>query len=77
MALQDKVHWVRSLRTAKHQVAKLLLSLEEAQGQSREVQLLSSLHNTSSLASYIMCSLLPLSCSTSLIPALSTSRQVM
>lgn len=52
MALQGKVHWARSLRTAKHQVAKLRLSLEEAQRQSQEVQLMSSLHIIPSSATY-------------------------
>lgn len=35
--LQGKVHWARSLRTAKHRVASMRILLEEAQSQCCEV----------------------------------------
>lgn len=52
MTLQGKVHWARSLRAAKHRVAKLRLSLEEAQRQTQEVQLLYLLHDIPFPATY-------------------------
>ena len=39
-ALQGKVHWARTLRTAKHQITKMRLLLEKAESHRYEVHLL-------------------------------------